>query len=863
MSAAAIYKFGGAALADASAVQHAVSLVARRAPSGTVVVASAVAGVTDALLALAQAAPSAGATKLRPDIERLELRHVRLAESALVGAPEHERAEVIAAVRDAFDELARVVAAVWELGELRPRDIDRIVARGERLSARILAAALNAGGVEARYVDATRLIETDGRHGAATPSLERTTTATRRALGPLLTRGVVPVVPGYIGRGPSAPTPVLGDERSAAAREEVVTLGRGGSDLTATLLAAALGASRVVLWKDVPGLLTADPRVVPNARLAARLNVHEAAELARFGARVLHPRALAVLPERTRVIVRPFADPEAAGTEISARRIRTHTPVKAVAALMDQALVSLRGRGLVALPGIVARAFSALHDAGVPAGFISQAATEYAVSFTLGSGHVANALDVLRAAFAGELARGELATIDARVGVATVGLVGLGFEREPAVAARAFGALSEAKVPVLATALDAAGASLSVVVDGTRAAEAQRALHDAFALHQDGGGRAAPAEHADVVLVGVGAIGRALLGLATPNGEGRAPDVRVCGVVDRSGYLFDPRGLSRRALADVVARKHAGGRIADVAGAHETTAACALEAISAHALSRPILVDATASDTAPLLEDALARGWDVVLANKVPLAADQDAVDRLHGAATAFGRRLLHEATVGAGLPVIDTLHKLLDAGDRVLRIEGCPSGTLGYLFGEMGRGRSFSSALRSAVAAGYTEPDPRIDLSGTDVARKALILARLLGFRGDLADIEVESLVPETFRDVAPEEFLARLEELDAEWEQRVQAARVRDRVLRYRARVTGRSIRVGLVAVPLTDPLGTLSGTDNQFAFTTTRYREQPLVITGPGAGAAVTAAGVYNDLQRLAADRRAARVATRRSA
>jgi aspartokinase/homoserine dehydrogenase 1 len=198
-----------------------------------------------------------------------------------------------------------------------------------------------------------------------------------------------------------------------------------------------------------------------------------------------------------------------------------------------------------------------------------------------------------------------------------------------------------------------------------------------------------------------------------------------------------------------------------------------------------------------------------------------------------------------------------------VLRIEGCPSGTLGYLFGEMGRGRSFSAALRSAVAAGYTEPDPRIDLSGTDVARKALILARLLGFRGDLASLEVESLVPAALRDVPPTEFLARLDELDAEWDARVRAARARDRVLRYRARVTGRSIRVGLVAVPLTDPLGTLNGTDNQFAFTTTRYREQPLVITGPGAGAAVTAAGVYNDLQRLAADGATARVANRRSA
>jgi aspartokinase/homoserine dehydrogenase 1 len=207
---------------------------------------------------------------------------------------------------------------------------------------------------------------------------------------------------------------------------------------------------------------------------------------------------------------------------------------------------------------------------------------------------------------------------------------------------------------------------------------------------------------------------------------------------------------------------------------------------------------------------------------------------------------------VGAGLPVIDTLRKLLEAGDRVLRIEGCPSGTLGFLFGELGRGRTFSAALRAAMAAGYTEPDPRDDLSGTDVARKALILARLLGFRGDLADVAVESLVPEALRAVPRDEFLARLDALDAPWEARLRAARAEGRVLRYRVRVTRRAIAVGLVAVAPSDPLGTLTGTDNQFAFTTARYRAQPLVVTGPGAGAAVTASGVYGDLLRLAAER-----------
>jgi aspartokinase/homoserine dehydrogenase 1 len=590
--------------------------------------------------------------------------------------------------------------------------------------------------------------------------------------------------------------------------------------------------------------------VVPNARVVPRLNVREAAELAHYGAKVLHPRALAPLGPRACVHVRPFARPDDAGTEITARRVAGRSPVRAVVATMDQAVVRVVGRGLLALPGVAARAFGALYAAGLPVALVSQAVTEYAIAFTLGNGQVAAALDALRATFAPELARGEVETIDAELGAATIGVVGLGAAHEPRVAARVYAALADAGIGVLASAHGATGASLSVVVDATRAVEAQRAIHDAFQLHQAGGGRAAPEAHADVVLLGVGTIGRELVAQLAESGDGSP--LRVCALIDRSGYVFDPAGLSRRRLAELRAHKAAGKPLALDDGARAASAEEAIRAIGAHALSRPVLVDATASDTTAVLELALGLGWDVALANKVPLAADHASVRRLHEAAHARGRRLLHEATVGAGLPVIDTLRKLLEAGDRVLRIEGCPSGTLGFLFGELGRGVPFSAALRDAMARGYTEPDPRDDLSGTDVARKALILARLLGFRGNLDDVAVESLVPPTLRDVPLDEFLARLGELDAPWAARVRAARAKGRVLRYRIRVTGRSIAVGLVAVAPTDPLGALSGTDNQFAFTTTRYRAQPLVITGPGAGAAVTATGVYGDLLRLAAER-----------
>jgi len=349
---------------------------------------------------------------------------------------------------------------------------------------------------------------------------------------------------------------------------------------------------------------------------------------------------------------------------------------------------------------------------------------------------------------------------------------------------------------------------------------------------------------ADVVLLGVGAIGRELLSQLGQTQNA----LRVVGLIDRSGFVFDEHGLSTERLAVIASLKAAGTPLAGQIGGQKADAIQSLHEISRHKLSRPILVDATPADTSFVLQMALSRGFDLVLANKVPLAGDQSAVDHLHQLAARAGRTILHEATVGAGLPVLDTLSKLREAGDKVLSIEGCPSGTLGFLFGELGRGEKFSTALERAIAQGYTEPDPRVDLSGLDVARKALILARAIGFRGELANVHVESLVPPHLADGPTEEFLSRTADLDAPWAERVNEARKKGKVLRYRAHVTPDSIVVGLIAVKLTDPLGVLHGTDNQFTFTTSRYHARPLVITGPGAGPAVTAAGVFNDLLRL---------------
>jgi len=355
------------------------------------------------------------------------------------------------------------------------------------------------------------------------------------------------------------------------------------------------------------------------------------------------------------------------------------------------------------------------------------------------------------------------------------------------------------------------------------------------------------AERADVVILGYGRIGRELA-RQLDGATGRS-GVRVAAVIDRSGFVLDPNGLSGLRLETLADSKESGIPLADAPSGVRATTSEALASIRQLGLSRPILVDLTASDTTPELEEAIAAGMDLVLANKRPLADPRDATGGLVRHAAAHGRRVLHEATVGAGLPLLDTISKLQESGDEVLAIEGCPSGTLGYLFGEIGRGITFSAALRAAMALGYTEPDPRDDLSGMDVARKALILARLLGYEGTLDEVAVESLVPEELRTVTVAEFLARIEELDPVWRRRVADVRASGRVLLYRATVTAEGARVGLVAVGALSSFAMLTGTDNQFAITTTRYRANPIVISGPGAGVTVTAAGVLNDVLKLA--------------
>ena len=828
-----IHKFGGASLANAAAIRQAVEIVLAHRPGPLVVVVSAMAGVTDALLDGAARAARGDASHVRATAAALRAQHAAVAR-ALVGAGEGLE-ELLRHIDAAFAELEQVAGGLAALRELTARTTDYLAARGERLSARVFAAALAAAGCPAVYVDATAVVQTDGTFGNASPDLRRTERSARIALHPILNRGAVPVVPGFLGAAPDG---------------QVVTLGRGGSDLTATLLGRVLGAREVSLWKDVPGLLTADPRIVPDARVVPQVHVREAAELAYYGAKVLHPRALGPVMKRSVAIrIRPFAEPASLGTEISRRRTLGEYPVKALSAIPKQALLTVTGSGMLGVPGIAARTFAAVHHEGISVSLITQASSEHSICFSVPEASAERARRSLEATFRPEIARQEIDGIELETGLATLVVVGLGMAGTPGIAARVFAALAEARINVIATAQGSSELNLSLVVDGADAPRAQRAVHAAFQLSKIGGGAVAHPDRSDVVLLGFGQIGRALAPMIAKVKQD-ALRLRIVGLIDRSGLVFDAHGLAPRRLAALAAAKAKGTGLAKaLAGGKRASTAEAVAFIARHALANPILVDLTADDTTDTLKAALGAGMHVVLANKRPVTTSRRAYDELRAAAQTHGRRLLYEATVGAGLPIIDTYQKLVESGDRVSKIEGCPSGTLGYLFGELGRGTPFSTALRGAIAKGYPEPDPREDLSGKDVARKALILGRLIGFGGELADMAVESLVPDGADRLALDAFLGQLDAYDAGWAKRVAAATARGGVLRYRAIATARSIRVGLVVVDASSPMASLNGTDNQFIFTTMRYRKNPLVITGPGAGPAVTAGGILNDVLQLA--------------
>ncbi|WP_420456283.1 bifunctional aspartate kinase/homoserine dehydrogenase I [Rubrivirga sp.] len=811
-----VSKFGGTSVATPDRVRRVVELVAATPAEGRkVVVVSALGGTTDDLLAALDAALArAGHADA---VAAIRQRH-HAAADALARADDRDSLQSTLDAR--LGELTELLDGVSLLREATDRTRDAVLATGERLSAPIVAAAFRAAGHLAAALDAADLIRTDGQFGNATVDLDTTRRLTRAAVD-ALDPGAVAVVTGFIG---------------STAAGVTTTLGRSGSDYTATILAGALDAAACVIWTDVAGVYTADPRLVPEAVPLARLSYREAAELAYFGAQVLHPRTM--LPAERAGIpiqIKSTLDPDEPGTLISNETDALDLRVKALSAVRDQAVVTVEGGGIQSVVGVSARLFEALSAAGVNVRMISQASSEQSVCVVVDGLDAEASVEALRQAFSSEIARGDVRSVEAIPGCAVVSAVGEGMRHQPGLAGRLFATLGRAGVNVLAIAQGAAETNISTVVRQADVRAALGALHEAFPLRR---------ARVHVVVIGTGTVGKTLVDFLAEHApvlmERDRIHLRLVGLANSRRMAWDPGGLP---LADGVA-------VLDDATAEVADLDALDERLLAGGLERRIVVDATASEAvARRYVRWLEAGVGVVTPNKKANTLDLAYYRALREAA---GRREVsyhYETTVMAGLPVVFTIRDLLRSGDRIDSVEGVFSGTLAFLFNRLAEGAAFSDAVREAKAKGLTEPDPRDDLTGEDVARKLLILARESGREVERADLQVESLVPAGLAEVSVGAFMDGLDALDAAWAERVAAAEAEGKRLAYVGQITDEGLSVGVRAVDRASPFGGSRGTDNVILIQSARYHETPLVVQGPGAGPEVTAAGLLADLVKAA--------------
>jgi aspartokinase/homoserine dehydrogenase 1 len=614
------------------------------------------------------------------------------------------------------------------------------------------------------------------------------------------------------------------------------TLGRNGSDYSASIFGALLDAGEIVIWTDVDGVLSADPRLVPEARVIDALSYNEAMELAYFGAKVIHPQTMApAVEKRIPIWIRNTFAPEKPGTLICESPVSSHA-VKGITSIERIALVNVEGAGMIGVPGTAERLFGALRDEGVSVILISQGSSEHSICFAVPEADSALTERTVRQAFDTELRQGQIQNVDLVSGCSILSVVGDGMAGTPGIAAAVFGALAAAGVNIRAIAQGSSERNISAVIDERQSTRALRSVHARFYLSP---------HTVSIGLIGPGTVGGVLLEQLASQRERLLRDfhldLRVRGILTSKRMLLSDTSLT---MSDWKAAA-SSGQPADIAAFEEH--------IHAEHIPHTVILDCSASSTvADQYPRWLGKGIHIATPNKKANSGALDLYTRVVEARRAAGSHYLYEATVGAGLPIIVTLRDLRETGDEIKRIEGIFSGTLAYLFNVWDGTQPFSAVVRDAKAKGFTEPDPRDDLSGMDVARKLVILGREMGLQLELADVALEGLIPPALATCPPEEFMNRLGELDAPMLARLRSAQKSGRVLRYVAALdaASRKASVGLVELERSHPFANINLTDNIVQFVTSRYHQNPLVVQGPGAGPAVTAGGVFADLLRVCA-------------
>jgi bifunctional aspartokinase / homoserine dehydrogenase 1 len=813
-----VHKFGGSSVADADCFRRVATILESLPGTRLGVVLSACRGVTDALLRLVALAERQD-EGYRTELAQLRARHATIADTLL--SQESARLYLAGFDRDVHD-LEGILHSV-KLTRAAARNVsDLIAGYGELWSTQLFQRffeerAGRAGPV--KWIDARRVVVAEW--GPLGPGIQWTESrAQLAALVPADFVGTL-IITGFV---------------AADRRGVQTTLGRNGSDFSASIFGALLKASEIHIWTDVDGVLSADPRRVPDATVIDSLSYNEAMELAYFGAKVIHPQTMApAVEDAIPIWIRNTFAPHKPGTLICAHPAST-LPVKGITSIERVALINLEGTGMIGVPGTAHRLFGALREEGISVILISQGSSEHSICCAIPQEQAERAVAVTRRAFERELAEGHIQSVDVDPDLAILAVVGDGMAGTPGVAAKVFNALGTSGVNVRAIAQGASERNISVVVDGRGATRALRSVHAGLYLS---------ANTISVGVIGPGTVGRVFLEqLAAQSKQLREQfqlDLRLRGVMaSRRMLLGDPSiapGEWRSAL-------ESRGTAADLAAF--------VEHVRVDYLPHTVLVDCTASAAvAAHYADWLTAGIHVVTPNKQANSGPLEYYRRLQQARRAGASHYLYEATVGAGLPIVHTLRDLGQTGDEVTSIEGILSGTLAYLFNVYDGRTPFSAIVADARSRGYTEPDPRDDLSGTDVARKLIILGREMGLGLELADVKVQSLVPAELRAGSIEDFMRELPRFDSMMHGHLDAARKRGHVLRYIGRLTAAGeASVGLTELPASHAFANIALTDNVVRFATRRYNQNPLIVQGPGAGPEVTAGGVFADLLRLAA-------------
>jgi aspartokinase/homoserine dehydrogenase 1 len=812
-----VHKFGGSSVADAGCFRCVADIIEASANPREAVVLSACRGVTDALLGLV-------ATAERPDgdfvpaIEALKTRHAELAASLVSAAA---CADYVAQLERDCRDIAGMLQTVRLIRSSTYSMRDVISGYGEIWSTRLFTPYLRERGRiegDVLWVDAREVVIIEW--SALGPAVQWTVSEQNlRRLVPDGFTGRL-IVTGFVA------TTVKGIQ---------TTLGRNGSDFSGSIFGALLGAEEIIIWTDVDGVLSADPRLVPNAQVIDQLSYNEAMELAYFGAKVIHPQTMEPAVARDiPIYIRNTFAPQKRGTLICAKPVSA-LKVKGITTIDPVALVNLEGAGMIGVPGTAHRLFGALRDSGISVILISQASSEHSICFAIPEAQSVRAEEAVRRAFDAELRDGQIQHVEIALGMSILAVVGDGMAGSYGVAAKVFNSLGDAAISVRAIAQGASERNISVVVESKVSAKALRAVHAAFYLSPN---------TLSIGLIGPGTVGRVLLAqIETQIERLRALnlDLRVRGIASSKRMLLEEGAADLTHWAERLA---AAGEPLDLAKF--------VNHVQAEYIPHTVIVDCTASaQVADHYVSWLKRGIHVITPNKKANSGSMPYYRSLHEAGRAAGTHYLYEATVGAGLPVIQTLRDLRQTGDEITRIEGIFSGTLAYLFNVFDGRATFSSIVRAAREKGYTEPDPRDDLSGMDVARKLIILGREMGLTLEMSDVKVNGLVPKAVENCSVDEFMRRLPEFDGLMALKHSNAAKKNEVLRYVGRIDADGhATVGLVRLDARHAFANIALTDNVVRFATRRYCDNPLIVQGPGAGPEVTAGGVFSDLLRLSA-------------